>query len=363
MTTPIRQQTNRSTRFHALDGLRGLCAIAVMISHYSQFFGLNLLKNAGAAVDLFFVLSGLVIVHSYGNRIISGMTFKEFITLRIIRLAPLNILGIVIGCSTLILIGTRLSPNDSISVTVVAQASAMGAAFLPYFNILQWPYGASNETMGAFPLNLPAWSLFFEMLAYLVFFVYVALFRKFPNLIFCMICYISFLLSAYMFLDSNPGWSSHHFMLGIPRVMGGFFIGVIIYQIPARLNLSYQVITILLLCVTFYLFMYGDETAMFLNALIIIPLLIWSMRTADMNGRLKRICEWLGLLSFPLYILHIPIATLVLQQKTILNKFNFHIQFILMIIAVLLFSFACGYVDMIFRKFILGKIRHASQGK
>ena len=354
---PVTIQKVSAIRFHALDGLRGICAIAVMLSHYSQFFCLNYLKNAGAAVDLFFVLSGLVIVHSYGNKIINGMSFREFITLRTIRLAPLNILGIVIACCALILISMRLSPQESISFAVATQASVLGAAFLPYFNTLQWPYGPSGETSGAFPLNLPAWSLFFEMLAYLVFFAYVARFRKFPNLIFCIFCYLTFLISACIFQDSNPGWSTDHFMLGVPRVMGGFFIGVIIYQIPTRFNLNNKFVPFILLCMIFYLFIYGGSAAMLFNALLIIPLLIWSMRAMEIKGKAQRICQLLGLISFPLYILHIPVATFLIQQKNILSSLNFSTQFIFMIIFILLISVVFGYIDMRFRNYLLAKFK------
>ncbi len=55
----------RETRFEALDGLRGLAAVAVTVFHYSLYAGLNWVDGGPLAVDLFFVLSGLVIAHAY----------------------------------------------------------------------------------------------------------------------------------------------------------------------------------------------------------------------------------------------------------------------------------------------------------
>ena len=97
------QSLQNNQRYDALDGLRGIAAIIVMLSHYSQYFGLNWFKNASVAVDLFFVLSGLVIVHSYGRKVLIGMSFKSFLILRFIRLAPLNFLAVVIGCTNIII--------------------------------------------------------------------------------------------------------------------------------------------------------------------------------------------------------------------------------------------------------------------
>jgi len=56
-------------RLHCLDGLRGVLAVYVMVSHMAPFAVMppwlaGLLSHGGAGVDAFFVLSGLVIVQS-----------------------------------------------------------------------------------------------------------------------------------------------------------------------------------------------------------------------------------------------------------------------------------------------------------
>ena len=70
----------RHSRYDALDGLRGIAAIAVMLLHISQG---AIFKNAYVAVDLFFMLSGFVIAHSYRARLIGGMTASEYIKRRV----------------------------------------------------------------------------------------------------------------------------------------------------------------------------------------------------------------------------------------------------------------------------------------
>ena len=59
----------RMRRLECLDGLRGVLACYVMLSHTLPFAPLPawllwLFQHGGAGVDVFFILSGLVIVQS-----------------------------------------------------------------------------------------------------------------------------------------------------------------------------------------------------------------------------------------------------------------------------------------------------------
>ncbi len=60
-------------RYHTLDGMRGIAAIFVMLFHYFASSGQKWLMNGFIAVDFFFVLSGFVVLHSYGQKLLSGM--------------------------------------------------------------------------------------------------------------------------------------------------------------------------------------------------------------------------------------------------------------------------------------------------
>src|SRR5271163_1950173 len=60
-------------RFHALDGMRGVAAIVVMVYHYYLDSHLRCLKNPFLAVDFFFILSGFVISHAYGGKLLNGL--------------------------------------------------------------------------------------------------------------------------------------------------------------------------------------------------------------------------------------------------------------------------------------------------
>ena len=100
-------KTQRS--FTTLDGLRGIAALAVITRHAAAYFSsvsIYVLPNAGAppisvgpffesylAVDFFFVLSGFVLAHAYGERLRHGLSAMQFMAIRLIRLYPLYLLS------------------------------------------------------------------------------------------------------------------------------------------------------------------------------------------------------------------------------------------------------------------------------
>ena len=82
-------------RLECLDGLRGLLAVYVMISHMAPFAVLpgwiaQPLSHGGAAVDVFFMLSGLVIIGSLEKFHYRAATF---LIARVARIFPVYGLG------------------------------------------------------------------------------------------------------------------------------------------------------------------------------------------------------------------------------------------------------------------------------
>ena len=79
--------------FVTLESLRGIAALIVVVYHavwlnpvtQSRFF-----SNGALMVDFFFVLSGFVICHSYGDRLLNLRDFGRFLWLRLGRLYPLH---------------------------------------------------------------------------------------------------------------------------------------------------------------------------------------------------------------------------------------------------------------------------------
>ena len=86
-------------RLECLDGLRGVLAVYVMISHMAAFAFLPdwlalLMSHGGAAVDVFFMLSGLVILRSLES---CRFAARPFLISRAARIFPVFLVMIVIA--------------------------------------------------------------------------------------------------------------------------------------------------------------------------------------------------------------------------------------------------------------------------
>ncbi|MBB3120044.1 acyltransferase family protein [Pseudoduganella violacea] len=293
-------------RFDLLDGVRGLAALAVMVLHFTQRSGLPWLPGAGVAVDMFFVLSGFVIARSYGSRILEGMSFATFFKARLIRLMPLYLLGLALGLwATLV---TVPPANGGPNQTEIAKAAALGLFMLPYFNQISWPFAQELVFGPIFPLNGPSWSLFFELFVNILFFFVVVKYRRTLHIgiLLGLIC-LYFLTCARF---NNPGWGYETFIGGFPRVIAGFFVGVWIsdaklYQTKTPAWMAYG-----LILASFSAFALAQKQIQLANIFFIVPALIICCAGIDVHGALRRGCSMLGELSYPLYVIHMPIYQL-----------------------------------------------------
>ncbi|MBN8874939.1 MAG: acyltransferase [Rhodospirillales bacterium] len=86
-------------RLECLDGVRGLLAVYVMLSHMAPFAALPAwltqpLSHGGAAVDMFFILSGLVIPRSLQS---FGWASRPFLVARATRIFPAYLLVLAVA--------------------------------------------------------------------------------------------------------------------------------------------------------------------------------------------------------------------------------------------------------------------------
>jgi peptidoglycan/LPS O-acetylase OafA/YrhL len=312
-------------RFDALDGLRGIAAISVMIHHYND----ALLYHAGLAVDLFFMLSGFVIAHSYGERLQQGMGFSQYFGARLIRLYPMFFMSILIGVPVLYLLHKNGFATEPAKFMV--RSVLYNALFVPHINSFEiYNFGGHLASIGEiFPVNPPAWSLFFEMIASVTF---VFLFKAKPHTLVTAIvlCYVALLLYGMLhaFLDHqhafalDPGWDSENFIGGFPRVLFGFSVGLLLYSVSGDKRFSklrafverrvkHPYLYVLLIAI----FAFPTELAGIYPALvlgIVAPGLVLLGSMVSCRGVVsENTAKFLGWLSYPIYCLHFPIARVV----------------------------------------------------
>jgi peptidoglycan/LPS O-acetylase OafA/YrhL len=185
-----------------MNGLRGIAALLVVIWHGgSDRFGILWPPAAYLAVDLFFVLSGFVIAHSYRGRFATGMTVRQFFIVRMVRFYPLYILGTAISCVSLI--GTLLHHGSETRVSEISS--------LP-FAIAMLPTPSSDLSSILYPLNAPAWSLFMEIIINLTYAVSYKYWST-RNIVIMMSTSAVLMLSNDLFTLSY-GWGAGGFTWG-----------------------------------------------------------------------------------------------------------------------------------------------------
>lgn len=284
--------------FHTLSGMRGIAALFVVAYHFSFYMTPFRDPLGFAAVDLFFLLSGAVIEASYGAKLRLGMTLGAFFRIRTIRLYPLYILGPVI-----MLVAIAVAPrhilfiDPAIHFTLPHPLTLFAASV---FFVATWNIG----TM--FPLDPPAWSLFWELVANML---YVALTPRLSRRVLLGIVFASAAVMVGVAVFGNI----HNDLAGAPRVGFSFFLGVLMFREIGAWRAPAWASWVALGIVCAVLASPKDGTATYLCAVLVaFPAAVWLALRAQPPVWTVRASNVLGDLSYPLYTIHVPFAALVL---------------------------------------------------
>ncbi|MEC5384595.1 acyltransferase [Uliginosibacterium sp. H3] len=298
-------------RFTTLDGMRGVAALAVVILHVTQHTSRAYFAGAALAVDLFFCLSGFVIAHSYLDRLNGSMSAGEFILRRVVRLYPMFFIGLCIGAAALLV--KSAMGQTSLDGSQAVAAILLNAAYLPYIADFFVIVGKDAIPSAIFPTNDPAWSLFFEFVANLLFCLAALKATQLRFLILSVIGVVWLAIWQKTGGDATPGWGAENLQGGFPRVVLGFFSGVVVHHVFRRYERRLPVINSLSLMLVLCLVLWHRWSAgiWFLSAVLLAPLLVLlGAASTTKSAILVRSFNYLGWISYPIYCLHFPIYSL-----------------------------------------------------
>ena len=302
MGTKLEKPTavSEDPRYYTLDGMRGVAALMVVHFHYVLVAGYVLgdqhKMQAYLAVDLFFALSGFVIALSYSDKLASALSISGFVKRRLIRLYPLYIFGIALGLS--IEVARALSTGSGFKISEWAVEFGFNLFFLPSFQ---------HEIL--FPLNLPAWSLFYEMAVNILFawvlwrvpaklLVPIAIASIFPIVWF----------SSYPVYFGN-GDASNDIVVGFARTLLSFIIGILLFRYARaeRRNVSLLACLPLFFLVVVLIQGRNQPVVEFASVLLAFPLLLFFAIRIEPPAYLRGLFSWLGDISYPVYLIHFPL--------------------------------------------------------
>ncbi|MGJ4996380.1 acyltransferase family protein [Bradyrhizobium sp. HKCCYLS3077] len=281
-----------------LGGLRFLLAMWVLFDHTYNFGpaerAIPVLTRSGLmAVMCFFVISGFSIHHSI------AMRPEGYLRRRLLRILPLNALAVGIGWfgwSVLGLSGGYGTPPVPPSVWQFIGCLLLLEAFLPI--MIGFLY--------------PAWSLSIEAVYYLL----APLFRKLegrPHVPALMIASSVLFVAWPLFRNEYVAGGSSYWLTGIV-MLWAWLAGWIAYAHPGhrRYLVWLGLAGLASIATQARFFDVTNVSSAAVNAVAWIgTLMLVFYRIGKVGGRVAAMFDYLGEISFPLYILHYPVLFVV----------------------------------------------------
>ena len=300
-----------------LDALRGVAALVVVLFHICEAYNpehplTQPINHGYLAVDFFFLLSGFVIAYAYDDRW-QTLGLGDFFKRRLIRLQPMVIMGMTVGA--------LLFPFQAgSSFPLIGSTPAWEVVLVMLVGYTLIPLPPSMDIRGwseMHPLNGPAWSLFFEYVANIL---YAVGLRRLSNrqLAVLTVCAAAFLVQLAVFGkrgDLIGGWSvdPEQLHIGFARLLFPFMAGMLLMRLGKRVKVPGAFGLCALLLVAALAFpRLGGADRLWLNGLyeslcviVVFPLIVAMGAGGTLAaGWPTRIARWLGDISYPLYITH-----------------------------------------------------------
>jgi len=294
-------------RFLALDALRGVLALLVVLFHLpvaSHLRDWPLVMHGYLVVDYFFVLSGFVIAHSYGQRINDAAQGRDFLIKRVARVWPLH--AIMLGAFVALEIVRALTHFDSVPPFTGDRATG---GILTNLLMIQALGTEDSQTW-----NGPAWAVSAELLCYVVF-VGLILWALRWAVILALVIAAFGLAILVIYAPEQPwaAWMNTTWRTGWARALYGFFLGVVVYRLWSWRPPSGQgwlEAALIVAALAFIWIAIGPWTV--LASLVFAPL-VWAL-AGDRGPVSKALtCEplvKLGDISYGIYLIHMFIITL-----------------------------------------------------
>ena len=296
---------DNARKFITLDALRGVAALAVVQFHTSSFAGRKLVHHGYLAVDFFFLLSGFVLSFAYSDRLDRGWPTAAFLKVRWIRLYPLYFLALASGI-TLRLLDHHFG-KPSLPAGVLAMLVAAGLFVLPV------PFAFADVSRFAFPLNVPSWSLFFEAVANVLHALFLR--RRSTRFLVAVTAVAWLVLAAFSARAGTMdlGSSRTELLPGLARVVLFYVGGMVLFRLwqtgRATLRLPAWLAAVLLVALLIGP-AEGVHTLAYetLTTLLLFPALLLASANSRPPLRFAALFQSLGVASYAVYILHVPLA-------------------------------------------------------
>jgi peptidoglycan/LPS O-acetylase OafA/YrhL len=226
----LRLWSAESDSYLNLDALRFVAAAAVVIYHYGvllawtpAFRPLDLaFETLPVAVDLFFVISGMIMFEVYGRRLTDWNAYGGFLRKRFARLAPLHyatLLFFIVAVAA----ATHLGFSTGDAKTFEPRCIAPNVLFLQSFN-----------NCLALTFNKPSWSISAEMAMYVALPAFLWIAARRPLAWGLVGAFLAIALIDD--LRGVDGWPIQTYGFGVVRAIPSFLLGIVLARATGPLS-------------------------------------------------------------------------------------------------------------------------------
>jgi peptidoglycan/LPS O-acetylase OafA/YrhL len=296
-----------NTLMGSLEGLRFLSSIMIVLYHYVPYVvTVPSIGELGIAVDLFLVISGIVIANHYAGKIIGPQEYFEFIKRRLARIYPLHLatLAFCVCIGLLLILG------------FIRVADPTKNDFAEPLPNLPLTHAWTPNSVVCF--NYVSWSISAELFVYLLF---PAILWFVARGLMAGLCAVGLALAAAIALSHlvvdvdliNLNWK-----LGIVRAVPSFAFGVLLscYRVEIAQTVGSTACWFgfhALLALTVVLIIAGANNYMLLACVYGV---VASEFVCDLSNQ-RTLASWgpissLGHLTYSIYMLHVVVATVLL---------------------------------------------------
>jgi peptidoglycan/LPS O-acetylase OafA/YrhL len=315
-----------TTRFVVLDVFRGLFALLVAVHNVN--FGpwipqLAFVAHSSLFVDFFFVLSGFVISHAYGERLRNFSDAAAFIVRRFGRLWPLQV--VTLFCLVLLyfakfvaagLSHLELDANVAGGILLI-RTIATNLLFVQIFDPKSW-----------LSWNAPSWSISAEFWTYLTFAMCCLISQATrTRIIFSVAIAVA---AAGVLLSQSSNFLETNTEFAFLRCLYGFFVGHLTYQafrlLRAKSGSVLELLVVLL--VVGYVAIVGNNVASMV-APGVFGFSVWVF--AQEQGVISRSLKKpplikLGIWSYSIYMVHWIFRNLLVRANDAIAQLIAHHQ-------------------------------------
>ncbi|WP_019026670.1 acyltransferase family protein [Colwellia piezophila] len=342
-------------RFEALDAFRGIAAIAVVLFHLriaGSITEFNFIRGSHLLVEFFFVLSGFVLAHGYGDK--TKLYFLTFIKARFFRIYPLHLFMFIV--IVLLEFGKlfvheyyTFNFNDSPfsgrnSISEIVPNLFLIQAWIPFANHLSF--------------NSASWSISIEFYLYILLFMSVVVYTPSKRYIWILSSLVALCLLIYQneVLEKEV-------LLGLSCFFGGAST-YIIYKKIAHVRLTHMLGSLLEVIVIIVVIMIVqsefEQRTVIAIIVFFVMVLIYSFESGVISNILKlRPFQFAGKLSYSIYMTHGAIIFCFTSLVMIIQKI-FGLNLAPMVNGTRYMTLGCEFINNMFVFLILITVCYTS---